>query len=515
VDSGSSVLGSHRYVATYGRLTVKETISKQDWLTAQRCLGMAWYGLRTGYEAPSEAELFRMLQGQEIGGLARQLYPSGILVSKTNGRSAAEVTQDLLTGTATPALFEATAQVGPFVAKADILTRDGLGWHVIEVKSSFSDTKSISELVDDLAYTVMIFRRAAVQISKASLALLSRTYRFGDSTEFLFDIVDRTDEVNERAQTFDEQADDVARVLFDQTQPVPNLVSACRDCPTYESECLASGLPHTVLEIPSLHHTKLKRLSQEGVVNISDLPTDLKLNLTQQRAVGAMLSGYAIVEPALSAALQKIEWPCHYLDFETVATVLPLYPTLGCHRQVVTQFSIHHRGSIDAEPSHSEYLASDPKKNCERELTEALIEKLGKRGSIIVYTNFEKRRIEALGDAFPDLADCLQSIVGRLLDLEKIIEDNVYHPEFRGSFSIKKVLPALVPELSYAELSIRDGDTAIARFARMAKGEISGDGVETTRRQLLTYCEMDTYAMLKLHEALSRLSARQPDAETL
>jgi hypothetical protein len=93
--------------------------------------------------------------------------------------------------------------------------------------------------------------------------------------------------------------------------------------------------------------------------------------------------------------------------------------------------------------------------------------------------------------------------------LEKIIEGNVYHPEFRGSFSIKKVLPALVPDLSYAELNIRDGDTAIARFARMAKGEISGDEAEISRRQLLKYCEMDTYAMLKLHEVLWHLAAGQ------
>ena len=488
---------------------MKETISKQDWLTAQRCLGMAWYGLRTGYEAPSEAELFRMLQGQEIGSLARRLYPGGTLVSKTNGRTAVEVTQDLLTNAATSALFEATAEGGPFVATADILKRDGVGWHVLEVKSSFSDTKSISELVDDLAYTVMVFRRAGLRVSKASLALLSRIYRFGDPTEHLFDIVDKTDEVNERAQEFDTQADDVARILFDQTQPAPKLVSACRDCPTYEDECLGSGLSHSVLEIPSLHHTKLKRLSQEGIVEISELPNDLKLNPTQQRAVGAMLSGKAILEPGLSAALQSFEWPCHYLDFETVATVLPLYPTFGCHRQILTQFSIHHRESIDAEPSHSEYLAGDPRKNCERELTEALIEKLGKHGSIIVYTKFEEKRIEALREAFPDLTEALQSILGRLQDLEKIIEGSVYHPEFRGSFSIKKVLPALVPDLSYAELNIRDGDTAIARFARMAKGELSGDEAEITRRQLLKYCEMDTYAMLKLHEVLWHLAAGQ------
>lgn len=104
----------------------------------------------------------------------------------------------------------------------------------------------------------------------------------------------------------------------------------------------------------------------------------------------------------------------------------------------------------------------------------------------------------------------LQSILGRLIDLEKIIEGNVYHPRFRGSFSIKKVLPALVPESSYAGLEIKDGDTAITRFARMAKGEICGDEAEMIRHQLLEYCEMDTYAMLKLHEKLWGLADGHP-----
>lgn len=485
---------------------MKDTINKQDWLAAQGCLGMAWYGLRSGYQPPSEAALFRMLQGQEVGKLARQLYPGGTLVSKTNGKTAAEVTQEYLQNPyGVAALFEAVVESGPFVTKADILQPEGNAWHVLEVKSSFVD-KNAGDLVDDLAYTTMIFRRAGAKIAKASLVLLSRAYRFGDPTDRLFEIVDKTNDVNERVKEFDAQADDVARVLFDTSQPVPKLVSACRQCPTYEDECLGYGIPHTVLEIPSLHHAKLKRLSQAGIVDISAIPNDLNLNPTQQRAVDAIKAGKAVVEPGLAVALQKIEWPCHYLDFETVATVLPLYPTFGCHRQVLTQFSIHHLTKIDAEPTHSEYLASDPTRNCERELTEALIEKLGQHGSIVVYSTFEAKRIQALQEAYPDLAGHLRLILGRLVDLEKIVQENVYDPEFHGSFSIKKVLPALVPELSYSTLAIQNGDTLIARFAHMATGKLCGDEAEMTRRQLLEYCELDTYAMLKLHRVLASLA---------
>jgi predicted RecB family nuclease len=485
---------------------MKGTITKSDWLAAQQCLGMAWHGLRGGFTAPNEAELFRMEQGLEIGRRARGLYPNGIVVAKRDEKSSSEITQELIADSSIETLFEAAFEVSPFVARADILKRQGEAWHVLEVKSNFSDTSEMTDLIDDLAYTVMVLRRAGLPVARASLVLLSRDYRFGDGTDRLFEVVDKTTEVSDRATEFEDAADSVAGVLLDQTQPIPVLVSACRSCAVYEDRCLGSGLAHTVLELTGLHHTKLKRLSDDGVIDLSRVPDDLKLNALQERVKRSVLSGKAVVEPGLGTVLQFVNWPCHYLDFETVATFLPLYEGHGCHRQVLTQFSLHHRDSIDVEPRHSEYLA-EATKDCERELAEALIERLGDRGSIIVYSHFEKTRIKALLDAFPDLAERLQAILDRLTDLLPIIRDHVYHPDFRGSFSIKKVLPVLVPDLSYAGLDVADGETAITRFARMARGEISGDDVEVIRRQLLDYCKLDTFAMVRLHETLGQLAA--------
>jgi hypothetical protein len=270
--------------------------------------------------------------------------------------------------------------------------------------------------------------------------------------------------------------------------------------------CLGAGLAHTVLEIPGLHHTKLKRLSAAAIVDLSLVPDDLKLNERQERAKSAALSGKMFVGSGLGAALAAVVWPCHYLDFETVASVLPLYGGQGCHQQVLTQFSIHHRDGIDGEVRHSEYLA-DAARDCERDLAGALIVALGNQGSIIVYSSFEKTRIKALRDLFPDLGAPLQGILDRLVDLLSFITEYVYHPDFKGSSSIKKVLPVLVPDLSYKELAVGDGDTAIMRFARMARGEITGNDIETTRRQLLEYCKLDTFAMVRLHEALFKMAA--------
>ncbi len=483
------------------------TIAKYDWLAAEKCPTMAWHELRVHKPAPDEGTIFRMQQGQEVGALARGLYPNGVFVARREGAAPVEVTQTLVADASSATLFEAAFGVGPFVAKADILTREGDGWHVLEVKSSFSDTTNIKEHVDDLAYTVMVLRRAGLTVTRASLVLLSRDYRFGGNAEQLFEIIDKTDDVATRVGKFEGSIDARAVSLLDDNAcPTPIMVSACRSCRFFSDRCLGAGLAHTVLELPSLHHTKLRTLSEAGVIALSDVPAEFVLTDRQQRVKDAALSGQVFIGPGLREVLHSIRWPCHYLDFETMATVMPLYDGHACHRQVLTQFSVHHRDGPDAVPHQSEFLA-DARQNEERRLASTLIDVLGRDGSIIVYGTFEKTRINALREAFPDLADALGVLLGRLVDLNAIVTNHVYHPEFRGRLSIKAVLPALVPGLSYEGLAVADGDTAMAKFAGMARGEITGDDVAATRYQLLEYCRMDTLGMVRLHETLSSLAA--------
>ncbi|MDP2320074.1 MAG: DUF2779 domain-containing protein [Acidobacteriota bacterium] len=484
---------------------MKNTVNKADWLAAGRCQAMAWSGLRVESLPADEATRFRMEQGQEVGVCARELYPNGVLVVGTAKASVAEVTQGLVTDRSAHTLFEAAFEIGPFAARADILSREGSAWHLLEVKSSFSDSTSIKEYVDDLAYTAMVLRRAGLAVVKTSLVLLSRDYRHGMGVDSLFTVVDQTEAAEPRAAEFERIADAVASALLGEVRPASVMVSACRGCDYFSSECLGAGHEHTVLELPNLHHTKLKKLSADGIISLSHMPADFALSDRQRRVMDAALSGQIFVADGLGATLQSILWPCHYLDFETVATVMPLYEGHGCHQQVLTQFSVHHRDAPDADPRHSEFLAN-ARQSEERQLAEALIEVLGQKGSIIVYGSFEKTRISALRDVFADLGEDLDALLGRLVDLCEVIASNVYHPEFKGSFSIKQVVPALVPDLSYAGLAVADGNTAIAKFARMARGEIPSDAIALTRAQLLAYCRLDTLGMVRLHEVLCRLA---------
>jgi hypothetical protein len=201
-----------------------------------------------------------------------------------------------------------------------------------------------------------------------------------------------------------------------------------------------------------------------------------------------------------------MEHPIAFLDFETVARAIPVWDGLGPWGATPVQFS-YHEEQDDGTYRHVEWLADGPDDPRDA-IAQALIETCKRAGCIVVYTGFESRQIRHLQDILPHLADDLGDIDRRLFDLHKVVKQHVYDPAFAGSFSIKTVLPALVPELSYDDLEIAEGLTASAEIARMMlKPETFAEGErEDLRRDLLAYCERDTWAMVRLVERLRELA---------
>jgi hypothetical protein len=476
-------------------------VTKELFLNARTCPTLGWFLRNQPTQTPpTEGELFRMEQGKEIGRLARTLFPNGRFIPGGTNEAAAKNTQAVIADANVTVVFEATFVVGSFVAKPDILLRDGNGWRVIEVKSSLADTDQLDELTADLAYTVMVLKRAGVKVVAAELMLICRDYRKGQTTSHLFARLDQTEAVNQRLTEFDALWDAVDKSTTG-TTPKPKLISACRSCPHFEADCLGKGIEHSIFCLPRLHANRLAALADKGIINVMELPEDFPLTPAQQRVVDCVGCSKPWVSPSMGAVLKQLEYPVSYLDFETVMTALPLYDDMPPYRQVTTQFSVHRRERPDAELTHAQYLA-DPMRDCEGELAEQLIEDCGTSGSVIVYSSFEKTRINGLAVRFPKLSSKLVKLTERLFDLLRVIQDGYYHAGFGGSFSIKVVLPVLVPELRYDGLAIGDGDTAVARFARAAMGMCSVKEMEQMRRDLLAYCKQDTLAMVRLHESL-------------
>src|SRR5207247_941669 len=281
-----------------------------------------------------------------------------------------------------------------------------------------------------------------------------------------------------------------------------------------------SGLPVERAEVmhlnPECRHPDLSNLfvredvtaAVEGV--LVGLPTARELSAIHARQVRAVRSGVMVVEPSLRAVLAKFNSPLAFLDFETVSLAIPRWPGCRPWQLVPVQFSCHAeergRGLV-----HHEWIADGPD-DPRLALAQALVEACaGARRVVAYYASFERDCIRHLKAAVPGLERELTRIEQRLVDLLPAIRNHVYHPDFGGSFSIKKTLPALVPGVSYSDLKIADGETATVELLRlMFEGAtMPPDERAALRRALLAYCARDSWAMVKMLETLRTLVAEQ------
>ena len=476
-------------------------ITKDLFLNTRACPTLGW----TLMHAPSipgarAGDQLRAEMGIEIGERARKLFPGGTLIAEKAMGTAIAKTRTLMDDPDTPAIFEASFLADDFATRADILCRQGGGWRLIEVKSG---TGVSSDYINDLMYTAWVLQRAGVDIRSCSLMLVSRDYRLGMAVPLLFDTEDVTEDVFDRVTANPLEWHHVQQTLRAPARPEPYCVWQCRAC-LLRQDCTCNGIEHPIFDLPRLSETQFNDLLGARVLEIASIPDMAPLSDLQRRVRKAVVDEHPLIGTGLAAALAEIQWPAHYLDFETVATAIPLYPDVAPYEQVTTQYSVHTCSNPGIITGHTEYLA-DPAHDCQEELAITMIDALSGDGSILAYSPFEKTRINALARRLPHLASDLLALSDRLVDLAKIIRENYYHQGFHGSFSIKKVLPVMIPELTYEGLPIGDGDAAVAAFAGMALGRHTSEEQVTIRSQLLRYCELDTLAMVRLHEKLTEL----------
>ncbi len=478
-------------------------ITKQLFLNTISCTTLGWNTKKSkeqGGELSLDAQ-FRIEEGNQIGDLARKAFSNGKLVSELNSEIASLETKEIMQNSDIKHIFEATFIHKNFVTKADVLIRNENGtWDLVEVKSSVNDK---DDFIEDMAYTTLVIQNCGVEIDKVSLYLISKDFRLGMPLEKLFVEIEHTEEVKAKVQEFKAIADSVVKVLETENKPSNPIEFKCKKC-EYFSDCSGQKLNEHIFSLPRLSAKKYSELQDLGVDLIKDVPDSYKLTSNQQIVRDSTKANEVLIQNGLATSLEQIIFPAYYLDFETTKTAFPVFPETAPHTQILTQFSIHKCSSLGKVENHFEYLV-ETDKDCREELTKKLIQGLGTEGSIVVYSSFEKTTINGLLKRFTQFTAELEKILSRLVDLEKIIKGGIYHPKFYGSSSIKKTLPALVPEMTYEGMTIGNGSDAMCIFAKMLQGTFPVDKIEQTRNDLLAYCKQDTLAMVKLHEAILNL----------
>jgi hypothetical protein len=199
--------------------------------------------------------------------------------------------------------------------------------------------------------------------------------------------------------------------------------------------------------------------------------------------------------------LGGLTYPLYFADFETVNPAIPPFEGMRPYDHLPFQWSVHVQRQPGAEPEHFEFLATDAN-DPRREFIESLCNALNDSGNIVVYSAFESQRLSELGAYLPEFADRIKQIQARLWDLLPLVRNNVYHPAFAGSYSLKYVLPALVPEMTYEGMPVANGQDAGLAWKALIRGNLAQPERDRIRKALLDYCGQDTLAMVRLLEEL-------------
>jgi predicted RecB family nuclease len=387
--------------------------------------------------------------------------------------------------------------------------RDGR-WRLIEVKSS-ADLKE--HHLEDVAIQHRVVSRSGLDLASSCFAHVNRNYVYtGGEIDVwrFFRIKNLTRRVERLLPKLTFQLRSELRVLAMLNPPEIPTGPHCTNPITCEffDRCNPPLPNDHIGYLPRLHASAAEELEEMGVESISDIPDEFPLSERQRRACTAVQTGDPWFSAELGKELESLKYPLYFMDFESVNPAIPRFSGMRPFDQLPFQWSIHVQRQPDAELEHREFLATDSR-DPRHEFIDSLCGALGERGSIVVYAAFESQRLSELAVWLPEFAEQIEKIQRRLWDLLPVIRNHVYHPAFGGSFSLKAVLPALVPELTYEGMAVANGQDAGLAWEALVWGTVNQGERDSIRKSLLEYCGLDTLALVKLLDNLLRKASHQ------
>lgn len=457
--------------------------------------------LRDEVPAPTEA-IFEL--GHEVGALAQELFPGGVLIPY-EGLSHSEqiaITQNALADRI-ETIYEATFRHDDVFIKVDILHLGTGGWDLYEVKSS-ADLKN--QFLDDIAVQYYVASGAGLRLAKACLVHINTDYvRQGPiDVKQLFTIVDLT-------ETIREMQPDVAakltrmRSMLQEKVPDIDIGPQCDDpyaC-GFHGHCWEHIPENSVFDFRDIGRPNAFDLYHNGIVRMEQVPAETLGWRQKLQKDGTLYQKNHVDKAAVKAFLDSLWYPLCFMDFETTCMApIPLFDGMRPYGQLPFQFSLHMIEKEGKEPVHHSFLEKEMKNPCEEFLSN-LLAVIPSGACILVWSQgFEKRFLREFAEMFPEKGGEIETILENIRDLMAPFRDkSIYHCKFDGSYSIKKVLPALMDGYSYENMAISNGEMASAAWVRMVQEHDLGER-EKIYKELLEYCHLDTLAMIKILDAM-------------
>nr|WP_245535173.1 DUF2779 domain-containing protein [Sulfuricurvum kujiense] len=447
--------------------------------------------------------------GNVIGDLACNLFPNGQKVPfNKDYKQMLDTTKQYIENNV-PYIYEATFNYNGILVMIDILHVDASGFSIYEVKSSTS-VKDI--YIHDVSIQYYVLKNLGLNIKSTNIVHVDSSYVRGNSLDIykLFSVVDISDEVEKIQVDIPNILESFESYLSNKmNEPAIEIGKHCKN--PYECDAMhycwkvQRSIPdYSVFNIFNLGSKNQVELYDQGIVQIEEIPDSYKMTPLQRQKVDNWKAQRTHIDrDAIGEFLSTLSYPIYHLDFETFQQAVPQWSGISPYQQIPFQYSLHIEHA-DGTLEHREFLApagADPR----YALAQQLIRDIPNNVTVLAYNmSFERGVIEKLAQSFPDLSESLNSILPNLRDLMVPFQKAHYvTPSMNGSYSIKYVLPALVPEMAdaYKQLDgVQNGSEAMNAYARLAT--MTSNEQERIRRALLEYCKLDTLAMVRVHQKL-------------
>ncbi|MCX5790697.1 MAG: DUF2779 domain-containing protein [Elusimicrobia bacterium] len=488
----------------------KKHISKSQYTRGLQCVKSLWlYNYRKDLMeevSPSTQAIFD--QGHEVGEWARKYYKGGVLLAQ--GREdiagALKETRELIAEGKT-LLYEATFQAGGVLVRCDILRKVGKAWYLIEVKSS---TELKEQHLPDIAIQKYVLEASGLKVEKAFLMVINTAYvKDGPiDPKKLFKIEDVTEVIMGVEAEVPATLKHFFKILANEKkEPAIDIGAHCSD--PYQCDfcchCWKNIPAHSVYNLPRLAAEIKDDLRRQGILELKDVPEEIALCSAAADYVAVAKTGKPKIMPEpIREFVAGLEYPLYHLDFETINPAVPLYDGLRPYMQMPFQVSLHIQAKAGGPVKHLEYLA-DAKMDPRPDIAAFLLEHIGPAGTPLAYcAGFEKSVIRGLAEFAPRLGKKLLALAERFVDLAAPFRSrHVLLPEFCGSFSMKAVLPALVPNMTYEGMAVANGSDAQNAYKALLSGRLTAEEEAQLRKDLIAYCGQDTLAMVKVLAWLS------------
>ena len=449
-------------------------------------------------------------EGYEVEEEAQKLFPHGVNLPEFGTPQNTQEAFDQEGNCFFQAAFETDKGV---FARVDVLERlPDATWHLYEVKSSTSvKTDKKHNHLKDVCFQKYVLEQNGLTVSKVSIIHLNKEYvRNGDiDPEQLLNVEDVTEQITD---LYSEVSIEIVQANhFINQAAIDTSKCSCR-LNTRSNHCdsfsfFNDNIPEfSIYEIGNIRANKIQDLYNEGILSIREIPHNFKLNAKQELQIESVRQSKPIIEKArIDKILSSLVFPLHFIDYETYASAVPKIDGIRPHQHIPFQVSIHTmkaNGTIE----HFEFLAHELE--IPAQMAQFMSDSTGTTGTFISWhKSFEIGRNKNMIDWLPEHEEYLEGMNSNMFDLEDIFKNEYVDYRFHGSTSIKKVLPVVLPELSYDDLEVQDGTMALDLWGRMVLDKNFTEDKAKVRTKLLDYCKLDTWAMVGLYKTLITLQS--------